>query len=282
MYYICWVILFSSAKINIGLNVLNKRKDGFHNIETCMFPIPLFDIIELLPSDKFTFKQTGIKIDSPIKDNLCVRAYHLIKKNYDIEPVYIHLQKNIPMGAGLGGGSSNAAFVLKGLNSMFDLKISKSELLEMASFLGSDCPFFIDSIPALCFSRGELMESICINLTGFYIKLIYPAIHVSTKLAYAGIKCNEIDKQLKKSILKDKRSWKNEISNSFEKNVFLKNPILSKIKNELYADGAIYASMSGSGSSIYGLFDKEPLKSREYPANVMEFIFSLSTKQNMI
>ena len=110
------MILFSSAKINIGLNVLNKRTDGFHNIETCMFPIPLFDVIELLPSDKFTFKQTGIKIDSSIKDNLCVRAYHLIKKRYNIGPVYIHLQKNIPMGAGLGGGSSNAAFILKGLN----------------------------------------------------------------------------------------------------------------------------------------------------------------------
>ena len=183
------------------------------------------------------------------------------------------------MGAGLGGGSSNAAFILKGLNSMFDLKMSKSELLEMASFLGSDCPFFIDSTPAFCSSKGELMESIAIDLSSFHLKLIYPTIHVSTKLAYAGIECNEMDIKLKKAIYKDNIYWKSEISNSFEKKVFLKYPILSKIKNNLYAEGAIYSSMSGSGSAIYGLFDKEPLKSMDYSSNVMEFIFSLSTKR---
>ena len=190
-------------------------------------------------------------------------------------PIFFLFISFVYSSVGLGGGSSNAAFILKGLNSMFDLKISKSELLQMAFFLGSDCPFFIESTTAICTSRGELMESISIDLSEFYLKLIYPAIHVSTKLAYDGIRCNEIDKQLKKSIYMDMGGWKNEISNSFEKKVFLTNPILSKIKNDLYADGAIYASMSGSGSAIYGLFDKKPLKSSKYPANVMEFIFSL-------
>ncbi len=269
------MILFPSAKINFGLNVLNKRKDGFHNLETCMFPIPLYDVLEILPSSRFCFTQSGLDTDCLTKDNLCVRAYHLINDNYAIDPVYLHLQKNIPMGAGLGGGSSDAAYTLKALNQLFDLKIKNTELSEMASFLGSDCAFFIDSSPKLCTSKGEIMSKVKIDLFGCYLKLIYPNIHVSTKQAYSNVKCHISKNNIKQDVENPIIMWKNTITNSFEQSVFQLHPILSSIKQSLYDEGAIYASMTGSGSTLFGIYDKEPHKSFVLKKYYFEFICAI-------
>lgn len=269
------MILFPFAKINLGLNVINKRHDGFHEIETSMVPIPLYDVLEVKVQKKFQFFQTGIKFNNHNEDNLCVKAYNLIKTNYDIDPVYIHLHKNIPIGAGLGGGSSDSAYTLKALNDLFKLNISNEELKILSKELGSDCPFFIDSTPQYCTGRGEIMQKSNIDLSDFYIKLIYPSLHISTQKAYSLIKkyaSLQTYFNLNKMVPSD---WKNNLINSFEIPLFKEYPELKKIKENLYNEGAFYASMSGSGSSIFGLFKIKPSYSSQLPDSHFQMIKKL-------
>jgi 4-diphosphocytidyl-2-C-methyl-D-erythritol kinase len=181
------MIIFPQAKINIGLHVLNKRPDGYHEVETCMLSVPLFDILEILPAEEFSFKQSGLHVDSEPSSNLCVKAYDLVKQTYNCPPVYMHLRKQIPMGAGLGGGSSDAAHVINGLNQLFELNIPIQEREYLAAQLGSDCPFFIGGTPKIATGRGEILHDISVDLSGYHIKLIYPTIHVGTAEAYAGV-----------------------------------------------------------------------------------------------
>tara|TARA_Y100000385_G_scaffold218019_1_gene227241 strand:+ start:538 stop:1347 length:810 start_codon:yes stop_codon:yes gene_type:complete len=269
------VILFPSAKINLGLNIINKRHDGFHEIETCMVPIPLYDVLEVKVQNKFQFIQTGIKFNNHQEDNLCVKAYNLLKKDYEIDPVYIHLHKKIPVGAGLGGGSSDSAFTLKALNDLLELKISDEELKSLSEKLGSDCPFFIDSTPKYCVGRGEIMQSLNIDLSNLYLKVIYPGIHISTQKAYSLVE-NYASLQYFLDIDTSSVSeWKNQFKNSFEEPLFKAYPELKKIKGTLYDEGAKYASMSGSGSTIFGLFEKKPDYSNNLPVSYFQLIEKL-------
>ncbi|MCB9222567.1 MAG: 4-(cytidine 5'-diphospho)-2-C-methyl-D-erythritol kinase [Crocinitomicaceae bacterium] len=250
------MILFSHAKINIGLYVTSKRADGFHNIESVFYPIPFYDLIELLPYEKDVFSTSGLEI--PPGPNLVQEAYELLKKDFKLGKTFIHLHKRIPLGSGLGGGSSNAAFTLMGLNYLYDLGLSKEQLMDYAAQLGSDCPFFIQDHPCLVKGRGEIMEAIDLDLSGFYLKLIHTGIHVSTPMAYRFIQPN--NRSLHINFLSDYNPFKND----FEEVVFGMHPELKVIKEKLLQEGAFYASMTGSGSAIYGLFENKPAKTGGY------------------
>ena len=253
------MILFPNAKINLGLQVLSKREDNFHNLETLMHPVGLCDILEFLPSsEKETiFKLSGIPVSGDIIENLIFKAYMMLKDGYNLPNLKIHLHKMIPAGAGLGGGSSDAAFMLKGLNKMFDLKLSVVELKNYASALGSDCSFFIDNIPALASLKGEKLTATINYLKNYKILLFYPGFPVSTTEAYKGIVPDADRKSLSFFLEKGVANWKTNLSNDFEQSVFEKYPVLGNMKEELYECGAVYASMSGSGSVVYGIFEKD-------------------------
>jgi len=254
------MILFPPAKINLGLNVLRKRQDGFHDIETCMTEVPLTDVLEILRADQFSFLTTGLPVDGGQENNLCVKAYRLLESKYDLSPVYIHLHKNIPMGAGLGGGSADATYVLLGLNAVFNLELSKQELKEYASLLGSDCAFFVEGGVQMASGRGEVLSSSQISLKGKYIKLINPGIHIGTQEAYSSIIPDEnysVTAVLKSPITE----WKENLHNSFEEYAFQKHPVIEQLKSTMYSEGAIYASMSGSGASVFGIFEQHPVAS---------------------
>jgi len=266
------MILFPQAKINLGLNVLHKRDDGYHEMETCMKSIPLSDVIEILESNTFQFVQTGISIPDSQEHNLCVRAYKLLKEDFDLPPVFIHLRKQIPMGAGLGGGSSDGSSVLMGLNKLFELGISDADLESYAAKLGSDCPFFIRNNSQLASGRGEILEPLELDLSDYYLKLIYPGIHIGTQEAYSRVHLNNDQKRIKDILSLPIEDWKNELQNSFEKGEFETFPVLSKIKDDLYREGAVYASLSGSGSAIYGIFREEPKETYSDQKGFLEFI----------
>lgn len=252
------MILFPPAKINLGLNILYKRTDGYHEIDSVMIPIPMFDVLELLPSEEFVFRQTGLTIEGDQSDNLCVKAYQLLKEEFDLPPVYIHLRKEIPMGAGLGGGSADAAFVLKGLNELFELNCSMEKLETLAGKLGSDCPFFIRNTAQVAKGRGEILSPCVIDLKGYYLKIVNPGIHVGTKEAYAGVIFSESTIPVKEIVEGPMHLWKDQLLNDFEKSVFAIHPVLGEIKGQLYAEGALFASMSGSGSTLYAIYATKP------------------------
>lgn len=254
------MISFPHAKINLGLNVTAKRDDGFHEIETVIFPIQLSDALEITvnPDTEFSFNPSGIIIDDNNDNNLCSRAYRLIKEKYNLPPVQIYLLKHIPIGAGLGGGSSDAAFTLKMLRDIFRLDIPQSQMHEMAATLGSDCPFFLYDRAMLATGRGEILKPLKgPDLTGFHLLLITPPIHVSTALAYMELIPQPAATPLSLIIQQPVDQWKDNLVNDFEKNIFRKYPAISQIKDKLYEAGAVYASMSGSGSSVFGLFENE-------------------------
>lgn len=253
------MVSFPNAKINLGLNVVSKRDDGFHNIETVFYPVlKLADILEVVESDKFTFAQTGILVDSLPEDNLCVKAYRLLEKEYNLSPVSIHLHKLIPLGAGLGGGSADASFMLKTLNSLFKLGLQNDELKQYAAKLGSDCAFFVDNKPSKAWGRGEQLIPFDIDISGLYILMVKPPVHVSTKDAYATIK-PQVPKEKIEDILKlPVTEWKNKLNNDFETSIFPLHPIIANIKAKMYEIGAIYACMSGSGATVFGLFENQP------------------------
>jgi 4-diphosphocytidyl-2-C-methyl-D-erythritol kinase len=252
------MICFPNAKINLGLQILQKRKDGYHEIETCLYPIPLFDALEMILDKKSTWDQTGLPIPGDETNNLILKALKLLRKDFnDLPPVHIHLHKNIPMGAGLGGGSADGAFALTLMNKLFDLHLENWFLEEYASQLGSDCPFFVENTPKIATGRGEILEPVEVDLKGKYLVLINPNIHISTQEAYSGVKPQNPHGNLK-DILSDQSLWKEYLVNDFETNIFPKYPEIANIKSNLYEMGAFYAAMSGSGATVFGLYDQKP------------------------
>ena len=252
------MIQFPNAKINLGLNILRKRADGFHDLETIFYPIALFDTLEFIESNELKFEMSGIAIPGNMEDNIILKAYHLLKNDFPQLPnVNIHLLKNIPTGAGLGGGSADASFMLMALNKHFQLEISKQNIINYAAQLGSDCPFFIHNQPCKATSRGEVLEVIQLNLVDYQFVLVNPKIHVNTGWAFAQLTPHQPIKSVFDIIQQPIHTWKEELINDFEKPIFEAHPMMQNIKNNLYDLGAIYASMSGSGSTLFGIFNKD-------------------------
>lgn len=264
------MLVFPNSKINLGLYVTEKRPDGFHNIETVFLPVPLHDIVEILPikeetTEKVRFYNTGITVDCNVGKNLCIKAYNLLDQDFNLPPVEIILHKAVPMGAGLGGGSSDAAFTLSLLSEMFALGLDIDTLAGYASRLGSDCAFFLYNTAMLGTGRGEILRPVEVQLDGFHLVLVKPQVSVGTAEAYRGVKLEKPSMALQEMISKPVTDWKYLIKNNFEENIFKNHPEVEEIKNALYNEGALYASMSGSGSAVYGIFEKEMNLSERFP-----------------
>ncbi len=251
------MITYPIAKINLGLQVTEKRPDGFHNLETIFYPIQMQDALEVVEAGDFKFEVTGTALDGDPMQNLVVKAYNLLKADYDIPKVHIHLHKSIPSGAGLGGGSSDAAYMLMLLNDLFKLKITKEKLMNYALALGSDCPFFIHGKPVFATGRGEIMQDVTVNLNEYFLILVKPPVHIPTAEAYQNIIPQRPRLSLKGLIGFSVSKWKGNVLNQFERYVFQKYPEVEQIKKTLYDQGASFALMSGSGSAVYGLFRSE-------------------------
>lgn len=255
------MIAFPNCKINIGLNIIRKREDGFHDLETVFFPIPFTDVLEILPSEKpsaisIGLTVTGLPVDPT--DNLCNKAYNLLKQDFASLPaIKMHLHKAIPMGAGLGGGSSDAAFTLQLLNETFKLDLSAEQLMNYALQLGSDVPFFMINEPCFATGRGEKLQPIKVDLTSYKLLLVNPGIHISTKWAFSNVTPQKPKIPITQIIAQPMETWKDLLQNDFEVPVFAEYPEIEKIKDDMYKKGAVYASMSGSGSSVYGIFRKD-------------------------
>jgi 4-diphosphocytidyl-2-C-methyl-D-erythritol kinase len=252
------MVIFPNAKINIGLNVTERRADGYHNLETVFYPVKINDVLEIVESDKLSFESSGLEIPGRMEDNLCIIAYHLLKKKYDIPPVKIHLHKHIPIGAGLGGGSSNAAFFIKLVNQSFDLKISVEDMQDYARILGADCAFFIENKPTFAFDKGDEFEPVKLDLSKYKIALVMPDAHVSTSEAYRGVKPAAVKTSIIELINYPVAEWRKYIRNDFEESVFKNHVIIRGVKAALYEAGALFASMSGSGASVFGIFAQTP------------------------
>ena len=253
------MINFPNAKINIGLNITEKRPDGFHNIETIFYPIGLSDILEInISDDKINFDNTGLTVeDKRLETNLCYKAYQILNNDFSIDPINIHLHKIVPFGAGLGGGSSDASFTLKAINSIMNLALDDDTLIEYSEKIGSDCPFFIINKPSFASEKGNVLKPIDLSLKGYFLVIVYPGIHVNTAKAYSKISPKKPEISLSELIEQPVENWKKTIKNDFEDSVFNDHPEIEKIKSKLYKLGAIYSSMSGSGSAIFGIFNRK-------------------------
>lgn len=251
------MIAFPPCKINLGLNILRRRADGYHDIETCFYPVPWTDVLEVIRSEAFSFAVTGLPIPGAVADNLCVRAYEIIHRDFDIGPVAMHLHKVVPLGAGLGGGSSDAAHALLLINQVFGLGLDNDKLTEYASGLGSDCAFFISEKPAMGTGRGDQLREINVSLAQKFLVLVAPGIHVSTADAYAGI-TPALAENSPAHVISEVplAEWKDHIKNDFEFSVIARYPVVGTIKQLLYDTGALYAAMSGSGSAVFGIYDQ--------------------------
>ena len=252
------MIVFPNAKINIGLNVVERRADGYHNLETVFYPIQIKDALEVVLSDKLRFTSSGIAIPGNADENLCLKAYHLIKNDYDLPPVNIHLHKNIPIGAGLGGGSADAGFFIKLLNEVCEIGLSVDAMENYARQLGADCAFFIGNKPVFASEKGDRFEQIELDLSAYHLVLVMPPVHVSTAEAYGGVRPKASENNLKSALKLPVEEWKDFIKNDFEDSVFQHHPEILLVKEALYQQGAIYAAMSGSGASVFGIFNKKP------------------------
>ncbi len=267
------MICFPNAKINLGLQILGKREDGFHEVRTCMYPIPIHDALEFHRTISFGFRQSGKTLDNAPKDNIIVKTYDLLHRKLDSLPrLDIHLLKNIPFGAGLGGGSADAAFFLHQLISFLELDISIEQQEEWIAEIGSDCSFFIKNKPAIATGRGEILSPINLDLSLYTIQLIAPAIHISTAMAYSGVVPQKEQADLHTTLSAPITNWKKNLINDFEYSVFKKEPILSDLKKQLYDGGALYASMSGSGSAMFGIFPKNKKANIKIDTGFEEFI----------
>ncbi len=257
------MITFPNAKINLGLNIIEKRTDGYHNLETIFYPIQLQDALEInrLENSQLPYKLkiSGTPVDGEDENNLVVKAFRLLQKDFELAPIDIHLFKHIPSGAGLGGGSADCAFMLKLLNEKFKLNLSDEQLENYASQLGADCPFFVHNKPVFASGIGNIFEPINFSLQGYHIVLVKPDIFVSTKEAFAHIHPTKPNVSLKEIIRRPVEDWKGLMINDFEASVFLQHPEIAAVKDKLYDLGAVYASMSGSGSAVYGIFN-EPIE----------------------
>ena len=252
------MIQFPNCKINLGLSILAKRADGYHELETVFYPIAISDALEILPADNLTLTQTGITVPGDPSQNLCLKAYHLLKKDFSTLPaVQMHLHKNIPMGAGLGGGSSDGTTALMILNQQFTLGLNDQQLIAYASQLGSDCPFFVYNKACHATGRGEVLTPIQLDLSNYQFLLVHPGVHIATSWAFQQLNPHIKSESILAIIEKPITDWKNYLINDFEAPVFKAEPKLSVIKDQIYQLGAIYASMSGSGSSLFGIFPKD-------------------------
>lgn len=286
------MVVFPNAKINLGLCVTEKRNDGYHNIESVFYPIPLNDILETGYFQNENNKKLisfGRIIEGEDENNLILKAYHILadylsennEKRNSLEKLSFVLQKNIPTGAGLGGGSADGTFTLKMINQFLDLKISDTELEKLALQLGSDCPFFVKNQPAFVQGRGEILEPFSIDLSNYFFVLIHPGIHVSTAVAYQNIQPGPAHIDWNSIGKTEVKEWATILRNDFEKTVFEKHPEIKSIKEKLYDLGADYAQMSGSGSAVYGLFEREITKEiiqKEFLAHYSIFTCSLGKK----
>jgi len=264
------MVLFPNAKINLGLNILRKREDGYHELETIFYPVGLKDGLEFIENkqNKINFTSTGLPLNIDTEANIVVKAYRLLAADYSLPGLDIHLHKVIPFGAGLGGGSSDAAFLLKGLNDFFELGLFVSQLKKYALKLGADCSFFLENKPAFACGIGEQLQNINFTLNSYFIVLVKPPFGVGTREAYAGIKPSIPKKLLLDSIHLSPDNWQNCIVNDFETSVFNLYPEIAEVKTKLRENGAVYASMSGSGSSVYGIFKNEPkLSTIDFPSD---------------
>lgn len=262
------MLTFPCAKINLGLNITSKREDGYHNLETIFYPVPLTDALEVklmhddFPSDEpCDLKITGNAVDCDEKNNLVVKAYTLLAQDFKLPRVHTHLVKRIPMQAGLGGGSADGAFMIRLLDERFRLNMGIAEMERYASRLGSDCAFFITAEPSFATGRGEVLEPVNIaeqNLKGYYIAIVKPAIAVSTREAFKQIICRQPEHCCRDIVRQPVETWKTVLTNDFEEPAFKQHPELADIKQRLYDLGAVYAQMSGSGSAFFGLFRTDP------------------------
>lgn len=257
------MIVFPNAKINVGLNIAARRSDGFHEISTLFYPVKeLCDILEVAIIENQTrplvFTQSGSAVDCDLESNLCVKAYHLFNGRVPLPPVAMHLHKIIPAGAGLGGGSSDAAFTLKVLNSLLENPLTDRQLVEFAAELGSDCPFFIVNSPCIGKGRGEALKPVAVDLSGFHLLLVNPKIHVNTGKAYSLSAPSPWETDIEILLGQSIDTWRNSIFNDFERVVFELHPSVGNIKHQMYRLGAVYAALSGSGSTVYGIFNSIP------------------------
>ena len=256
------MITFPNAKINLGLDIVEKRPDGYHNLETVFYPIPLCDILEITPAKEldapdYTFTMYNAVFEGCDDDNLVIKAYKALAADHKLPKVDISLYKHIPTGAGLGGGSADAAFALKMLNEIAALELTAEELRTYAARIGADCAFFIDNTPAYATGIGNILTPTECSIEGYYLVIVKPDVHVSTKDAYALVTPQKPEQQLTEIAARPIHEWKEAMKNDFEKSIFAKHPEMEKIKEELYSMGAVYASMSGSGSSFFGIFKEE-------------------------
>ncbi|MBC7571918.1 MAG: 4-(cytidine 5'-diphospho)-2-C-methyl-D-erythritol kinase [Spirosoma sp.] len=259
------MLSFPNAKINIGLRITAKRPDGFHTLQSGFYPVNWTDALEIIPTETFAFSSSGLTIPgSNPGQNLCVRAYNMLRADFHLPPVQIHLHKIIPIGAGLGGGSSDAAFALKMLNERFTLGLTMGQLENYARRLGSDCAFFVENRPVYCIAKGDVFEEIDLNLSGYHALLVYPNVAISTAEAYAGVRPQQPETSLRGQLTAPVATWRDTVRNDFEDSLFPKYPLLARIKAELYEAGAVYASMSGSGSTVYGLFNTPVLVPNQF------------------
>ena len=271
------MISFPNAKINLGLKVVSKRPDGYHNLDTVFFPIPFYDILEIIPNAELasrdvTFTTSGKKISGESSSNLCVKAYNLIKQDFPrLKQISVHLHKNIPMGAGMGGGSADGAFMIKMLNEKFLLELDEDKMKSYALQLGSDCPFFISNKPSHATGRGELLTEINCDLSDKTLLIVNPGIHVSTAEAFGKINISANSISTAEIVKQPISTWRGSLENDFEKTVFQHHPEIKKIKDTLYERGALYASMTGSGSTVYGIFDAS-VEENIFPKNNYEII----------
>ncbi|WP_309980571.1 MULTISPECIES: 4-(cytidine 5'-diphospho)-2-C-methyl-D-erythritol kinase [Dyadobacter] len=259
------MLVFPNAKINIGLNIVEKRPDGFHNIESCFYPVGWSDALEITLAEQFSFHSDGIAIPGNANDNLCAKAYEMLRTDFDLPAVKIHLLKTVPIGAGLGGGSADAAFTIKALNQLFDLGISIEEQEKYARLIGSDCAFFIRNKPVYCFEKGDQFDAIDIHISGKWIVLVNPGIHISTIEAYSGVVAKRSTENLRNILREPISAWKGRVTNDFEATLFKKYRSLEEIKEKLYGLGAEYAAMSGSGSTLFGIFGQEQNVKEHFP-----------------
>ena len=257
------MLFFPNCKINLGLNVIKKRSDGYHDIETVFYPVNWPDALEILENEPgsppFSFTSSGLHIAGNMSDNLIFKAWQLMCRHMQLPPIKVHLHKNIPMGAGLGGGSSDAAFFINMINSRFEMGLSVSQKTEIASKLGSDCAFFIENKPVLAKGKGNEFSPVKVDLSPYYIAVVYPSIHSNTAEAYRGL-CPKEPEQSLSHIIETKaiEEWKNSLVNDFESSLFKKYPEIEKLKEKFYQTGALYSSMSGSGSAVYAIYKSKP------------------------
>jgi 4-diphosphocytidyl-2-C-methyl-D-erythritol kinase len=248
------MILYPPAKINLGLHVLYKRSDGFHEIESVMYPLPFYDVLEILPAQKNSFKQSGIIFADTNEKNLCEKAVDLMQSKFNAPPVSIHLRKQIPVGAGLGGGSADAAYVILGLNELFRLELSNLEMEEVAATLGSDCPFFIQNKVRMVSGRGEILSDVDCDLSEYFLVLLNPKIHISTKEAYSKVHPKENELNIASILQENISTWQSTLKNDFESPICKQYPLIQECLDQLKIAGAIYTAMSGSGSTVFGIF----------------------------